>query len=67
VLKGQALRANGALYSHDSNEFAHTAARLLHDAQLARQLGRQGLEYVNREYRWPHVLAKLENFLASVA
>jgi hypothetical protein len=25
------------------------------------------LEYVNREYRWPNVLAKLENFLASVA
>jgi glycosyltransferase involved in cell wall biosynthesis len=67
VLKGQALRANGALYYRDYDEFAHSAARLLHDAELARQLGRQGLEYVNREYRWPHVLAKLENFLASVA
>jgi len=64
VLKGQALRANGALYYRDYDEFAHSAARLLRDGELARQLGRQGWDYVNREYRWPHVLAKLEGLLA---
>ena len=64
VLKGQALRANGALYYRDYDEFAHGAARLLRDGELARQLGRQGWDYVNREYRWPHVLAKLEGLLA---
>jgi glycosyltransferase involved in cell wall biosynthesis len=63
VLKGQVLRANGALWYRDYDEFAHSAARLLRDVQLARQLGRQGWDYVNREYRWPHVLAKLDGLL----
>ena len=67
VLKGQALRANGALYYRDYDEFAHSAGRLLADAELARQLGRQGLDYVDREYRWPHVLAKLEHLLLAGA
>jgi glycosyltransferase involved in cell wall biosynthesis len=66
VLKGQALRANGALYYRDYDEFAHSASRLLGDGEMARQLGRQGLDYVNREYRWPHVLAKLDHLLARV-
>jgi len=63
VLRGQALRANGALYYRDYDEFAHSAGRLLSDADLARRLGRQGLDYVDREYRWPQVLAKLSRLL----
>jgi glycosyltransferase involved in cell wall biosynthesis len=66
VLRGQARRADGALYYRDYDEFAHGVARLLADTAMARQLGRQGLEYVNREYRWPHVLAKIEDLLARI-
>jgi glycosyltransferase involved in cell wall biosynthesis len=63
VLKGQALRANGALYYHNYDEFAHTLNYLLAHPEAARQLGQQGLDYVNREYRWPHVIEKIENLL----
>jgi hypothetical protein len=32
----------------------------------ARQLGRQGAAYVEAEYRWPTVMARIEQFLASL-
>ena len=66
VLKGQARRAEGALYYRDYDEFAHAVDRLLADPGLARQLGRQGQAYVEREYRWPHVIAKLNDLLTTV-
>jgi len=33
---------------------------------VARQLGQQGLSYVDREYRWPQVIHKIEQLLASI-
>ena len=66
VLKGQALRADGALYYRNFDEFAGCLELLLRQPDLAAQLGRQGLAYVDREYRWPHVMDTLERFLASL-
>ena len=63
VLKGQAERANGALYYHNYDEFACALEYLLTHRDAAVELGRQGLDYVSREYRWPHVMAKIEDFL----
>jgi glycosyltransferase involved in cell wall biosynthesis len=63
VLKGQALRANGALYYHNYDEFARGLELLLGEPELARDLGAQGLRYVEREYRWPTVMAKIEGVL----
>ncbi|HEX7793834.1 MAG TPA: glycosyltransferase family 4 protein [Vicinamibacterales bacterium] len=66
VLKGQALRANGALYYHNYDEFAHALDYLLSHRDVAVELGRQGLDYVDREYRWPHVIEKIEALLAQL-
>ena len=66
VLKGQALRANGALYYENFDEFARCLDCLLDHSDLACQLGRQGLAYVDANYRWPQVIQKLERFLASL-
>ena len=66
VLKGQALRANGALYYHNYDEFARALEYLLANGEVALQLGRQGLDYVSREYRWPHVMEKIEDLLAQL-
>jgi len=63
VLKGQALRANGALYYQNYDEFARGLELLLGNPELARDLGAQGLGYVEREYRWPTVLGKIEKVL----
>src|SRR5262245_26521729 len=66
VLKGQAIRANGALYYHNYDEFARALEYLLHHRDVAAELGRQGLEYVDREYRWPHVIGKIEDLLGQL-
>lgn len=66
VLKGQALRADAALYYRNYDEFARTLEYLIEHEDVARQLGRQGQAYVDREYRWPHVMAKIEALLEQV-
>jgi glycosyltransferase involved in cell wall biosynthesis len=65
VLKGQALRADGALYYHNYDEFARCLEYLLSHPEIGRQLGRQGFAYVDREYRWPHVMGKIEGLLGA--
>lgn len=65
VLKGQVLRANGGLYYGNATEFVTALRELLDAPDAARQIGRQGLEYVDRHYRWPTVMHTLETFLAS--
>ena len=67
VLKGQALRANGALYYRNYDEFERCISYLLEKPDLAEELGRQGLAYVEREYRWPAVVAKVNDVIAQVA
>ena len=66
VLRGQALRSGGALYYRTYDEFAHAVEYLLRNPDTSRQLGQNGLAYVDREYRWPVVMGKLETFLASL-
>jgi glycosyltransferase involved in cell wall biosynthesis len=65
-LKGQALRSNGSLYYRDFDEFARGLRYLLSHPAEAQQIGRQGLAYVDREYRWPKVMATIESFLAAL-
>ncbi len=66
VLRGQALRSDGALYYRTYDEFVHAVEQLLRNPDVSRQLGQNGLAYVEREYRWPAVMGKLEQFLASL-
>jgi glycosyltransferase involved in cell wall biosynthesis len=66
VLKGQALRGDGALFYRNYDEFARGLDYLLRNPDAARQLGAQGLSYVDREYRWPHVMRKVEDFLQAL-
>jgi glycosyltransferase involved in cell wall biosynthesis len=66
VLKGQALRSDGALYYQNFDEFARALDWLLDRPDLGRCLGQQGLQYIEREYRWPHVMNKIEQLLSSM-
>lgn len=66
VLKGQVRRAGGGLYYGTYREFAAGLSWLLDHPDEARQFGRQGLAYVEREYRWPTVMARVEALLAEV-
>jgi len=66
VLKGQVLRADGGLYFQNAMEFTGAVDYLLEHREAARQFGAQGRAYVDREYRWPTVMAAIESLLADV-
>ena len=63
VLEGQVRRADGGLSYRSSREFQEALAWLLAHDRERRSLGAQGLAYVNREYRWPTVLERVERLL----
>jgi glycosyltransferase involved in cell wall biosynthesis len=63
VLKGQVLRADGGLFYSSPSEFTTALRELLDKPEMARQLGRQGLDYVEHHYRWPTVMNTLDAFL----
>ncbi len=65
VLRGQVERADGGLYYGNAVEFIAALDYLLDHPDAARRLGRQGLAYVDREYRWPTVMDKVERLLTT--
>jgi glycosyltransferase involved in cell wall biosynthesis len=58
VLRDQCIRSNGGLWYSNYEEFREELALLLADEQLAKQLGRSGREYVERNYAWDVVESK---------
>jgi glycosyltransferase involved in cell wall biosynthesis len=67
VLAGQVTRANGGLYYMFPAEFDEAADYLLGRQSERDALGRQGLAYVEREYRWPTVLGRIERLMETVS
>jgi len=63
VLYGQVRRADGGLYYRTGAEFTAALDYLLDRPDEARTMGAQGLAYVEREYRWPTVMEKIERVL----
>jgi len=66
VLVEHCTRSNGGLYYADREEFAECLKVLIGDARLRSALGRNGRDYVRRNYRWDVVLAKYEQIFAKV-
>ena len=66
VLAGQVQRANGGLYYMFPAEFDEAADFLLNRQTERDALGRQGLAYIDREYRWPTVLGRVESLFQEV-
>ena len=66
VLDGQVRRANGGLSYRSATEFSESVRYLLSCPRERDAIGRQGREFVEREYRWPTVLSRLERLLEEV-
>jgi glycosyltransferase involved in cell wall biosynthesis len=66
VLHGQVRRANGGLFYRSADEFVEALDYLITHEDARQAFGRQGRAYVEREYRWPTVLAKVEALLERV-
>jgi len=67
VLHGQVRRADGGLYYRTGAEFCAGLDYMLGRPDEARTLGEQGRAYVEREYRWPTVMRKIDQVLARAA
>jgi glycosyltransferase involved in cell wall biosynthesis len=66
VLVEHAIRSNGGLWYADRDEFVDALKLLIGDEALRRALGRNGREYVRRQYRWDVVLGKYERLFAKI-
>jgi glycosyltransferase involved in cell wall biosynthesis len=66
VLDGQVRRANGGLSFRSALEFDEALTWLLTHPGDRVAMGRQGQRYVEREYRWPVVLGRVEALLQQV-
>src|SRR5207248_10956304 len=66
VLVEHCVASNGGLYYADRDEFVECLKLLVGDDQLRTALGRNGREYIKRNYRWDVVLAKYERIFAKI-
>jgi glycosyltransferase involved in cell wall biosynthesis len=66
VLVEHCVKSNAGLYYTDRDEFVECASLLLADERLRRSMGRNGKEYVKRNYRWDVILAKYDRLIGAV-
>ncbi len=66
VLVDHCRRSNAGLYYADRDEFVEALKLLLGDPGLRAAMGRNGREYVRRNYRWDVIIAKYERLLAKI-
>jgi glycosyltransferase involved in cell wall biosynthesis len=66
VLVEHCARSNAGLYYADRDEFVEALKLLLADSRLRGAMGRNGREYVQRNYRWDVILAKYDRLIAAV-
>jgi glycosyltransferase involved in cell wall biosynthesis len=66
VLVEHCTRSNGGLWYADRDEFVECLKLLVGDGRLRATLGRNGRDYVRRNYRWDIVLNKYERIFTKV-
>jgi glycosyltransferase involved in cell wall biosynthesis len=66
VLVEHCVRSNGGLWYADRDEFVECLKLLVRDGRLRATLGRNGRDYVRRNYRWDIVLGRYERIFAKV-
>src|SRR5437763_10263242 len=66
VLVEHCIKSNGGLYYSTRDEFVECLKLLVADGTLRAALGKNGREYIRRNYRWDVVLAKYERMFAKV-
>jgi glycosyltransferase involved in cell wall biosynthesis len=66
VLKGHCLKSNAGLYYSNYEEFQACLDLLLGNPELRRKLGENGVRYIQKDYQWPVIEAKLQNMIRSL-
>jgi glycosyltransferase involved in cell wall biosynthesis len=66
VVVEHCVNSNAGLYYADRDEFVECLKLLMKDDRLRASMGRNGRDYVKRNYRWDVVLGKYERIFAKV-
>ena len=66
VVVEHCVRSNAGLYYADRDEFVESLTLLMNDERLRAALGRNGRDYVRKNYRWDVVLGKYERIFAKI-
>ena len=66
VLVEHCVQSNAGLYYADGDEFVEALTVLLSDEHLRTAMGRNGREYVKRNYRWDVVLSKYDRMISKI-
>jgi glycosyltransferase involved in cell wall biosynthesis len=66
VLSEHCLKSNAGLFYTDRDEFLECASLMLADERLRRTMGRNGKEYIKRNYRWDVIMAKYDRLIGAL-
>jgi glycosyltransferase involved in cell wall biosynthesis len=66
VLVEHCLQSNAGLFYTEREEFIECAKLLLADERLRRTMGRNGKEYIKRNYRWDVIMAKYDRLIGAL-
>ncbi len=66
VLVDHCLKSNAGLFYADRDEFIEATNLLLGDERLRRAMGRNGKEYIKRNYRWDVIMAKYDRLIGAL-
>jgi glycosyltransferase involved in cell wall biosynthesis len=66
VLVEHCLQSNAGLFYADRDEFVECLKLLVADERLRAALGRNGREYVRKNYRWDVILGKYDRMMSAI-
>ena len=66
VLVEHCTRSNGGLYYADRDEFTECLKLLVADQRLRAALGRNGRDYVRKNYRWDVIMSKYDRLTSKL-
>jgi glycosyltransferase involved in cell wall biosynthesis len=66
VLVDHCVKSNAGLFYADRDEFIEATNLLLGDERLRRSMGRNGKEYIKRNYRWDVIMAKYDRLIGAL-
>lgn len=66
VLVDHCVRSNAGLFYSNTDEFIECAKLLLADERMRDRMGRNGKEYIKRNYRWDVILSKYDRLIGAL-
>jgi len=66
VLVEHCKKSNAGLFYQDREEFVEAAKLMLADDRLRDRMGRNGKEYVKKNYRWDVIMQKYDKLIGSL-